>query len=45
MMKGRLTAGEGGETPINNSITLYEELKQRHPEFINGIERKVNNPT
>lgn len=31
----------GGETPINNSIVLYEELKKRHPEFIDGIEEKV----
>ncbi|KAL1955321.1 hypothetical protein VTO42DRAFT_8661 [Malbranchea cinnamomea] len=36
-------AGEpetGGETPINNSIVLYEELKARHPEFIEKIEKK-----
>lgn len=31
----------GGETPINNSIALYEELKKRHPEFIEEIEKKV----
>lgn len=32
---------EGGETPINNSIILYRRLKERHPEFIEEIEKKV----
>lgn len=31
----------GGETPINNSIVLYEQLKERHPEFIEELEKKV----
>ncbi|KAH8600919.1 hypothetical protein B0O99DRAFT_736933 [Bisporella sp. PMI_857] len=30
----------GGETPINNSITLCHALKERHPEFIEEIEKK-----
>jgi len=31
----------GGETPINNSITLYDALKKEVPEFIEEIEQKV----
>jgi hypothetical protein len=31
----------GGQTPINNSITLYGALKKEVPEFIEEIERKV----
>jgi hypothetical protein len=31
----------GGETPINNSIVLYQGLKEKHPEFIEEIEKKV----
>jgi hypothetical protein len=30
----------GGETPINNSVVLYKELKERHPEFIEELEKK-----
>ncbi|KAF2711035.1 Clavaminate synthase-like protein, partial [Pleomassaria siparia CBS 279.74] len=30
----------GGETPINNSIILYQRLKAKHPEFIHAIEEK-----
>jgi hypothetical protein len=30
----------GGETPINNSIVLYRQLKEKHPEFIEEIEKK-----
>ncbi|KAG6361042.1 hypothetical protein INS49_009261 [Diaporthe citri] len=30
----------GGETPINNSIILYRRLKERHPEFIEEVEKK-----
>ncbi|KAF2011585.1 Clavaminate synthase-like protein [Aaosphaeria arxii CBS 175.79] len=30
----------GGETPINNSIILYQQLKEKHPEFIKEIEEK-----
>ncbi|EOD52259.1 putative taurine catabolism dioxygenase protein [Neofusicoccum parvum UCRNP2] len=30
----------GGETPINNSIVLYRQLKEKHPEFIDEIEKK-----
>lgn len=30
-----------GETPINNSIAFYEELRKRHPEFVEEIEQKV----
>jgi hypothetical protein len=32
---------EGGETPINNSIILYQRLKEKHPEFIKNVEEKV----
>jgi len=32
----------GGETPINNSITLYKALKETYPEFIEEVERKVS---
>ncbi|KAK7706878.1 hypothetical protein SLS63_013871 [Diaporthe eres] len=31
---------KGGETPINNSIILYRRLKDRHPEFIDELEKK-----
>ncbi len=31
----------GGETPINNSIILYQRLKEKHPEFIEAVEEKV----
>jgi alpha-ketoglutarate-dependent taurine dioxygenase len=31
----------GGETPINNSITLYRALKERYPRFIEEVETKV----
>lgn len=31
----------GGETPINNSITLYKELQKRYPEFLSELEKKV----
>lgn len=31
----------GGETPINNSIILYEALKNKYPEFIEEVEKKV----
>ena len=31
----------GGETPINHSVTLFEYLKGRHPEFIEELEKKV----
>lgn len=30
----------GGETPINNSIVLYRQLKEKHPEFIQQLEEK-----
>ncbi|KAL2816971.1 taud/tfda taurine catabolism dioxygenase [Aspergillus granulosus] len=30
----------GGETPINNSVILYERLAQRHPEFIAELQQK-----
>ncbi|KAF6802995.1 taurine catabolism dioxygenase [Colletotrichum sojae] len=30
----------GGETPINNSIVLYQRLKEKHPEFISALEEK-----
>ncbi|KAH6680003.1 hypothetical protein F5X68DRAFT_156502, partial [Plectosphaerella plurivora] len=30
----------GGETPINNSIILYQRLKERHPDFIQAVEEK-----
>ncbi|KAK5661146.1 hypothetical protein OQA88_11037 [Cercophora sp. LCS_1] len=30
----------GGETPINNSIILYNHLKERHPEFIEEVEKR-----
>lgn len=30
----------GGETPINNSLVLYQQLKQRHPDFIQEIEKQ-----
>jgi hypothetical protein len=33
--------GVGGETPINNSIILYESLKAKHPEFIRELREKV----
>lgn len=36
-----LTKRPGGETPINNSITLYDSLQQRAPEFIKVVEEKV----
>ena len=36
-----LISGIGGETPINNSIVLYEKLKEKHPEFIEEVEKKV----
>lgn len=32
----------GGETPINNSIILYQRLKERHPDFIEAVEQKVS---
>jgi hypothetical protein len=31
----------GGETPINNSIILYDALKAEFPEFINEIEKRA----
>ncbi|KAK0643287.1 hypothetical protein B0T16DRAFT_391837 [Cercophora newfieldiana] len=30
----------GGETPINNSILLYNHLKEKHPEFLEEVEKK-----
>ncbi|KAJ9139516.1 Clavaminate synthase-like protein [Coniochaeta hoffmannii] len=30
----------GGETPINNSVILYKQLKERHPDFIEELEKK-----
>ncbi|KAF5010271.1 hypothetical protein FDECE_3556 [Fusarium decemcellulare] len=30
----------GGETPINNSVVLYQKLKEKHPEFIEEVEKK-----
>ncbi|KAJ9132116.1 Clavaminate synthase-like protein [Pleurostoma richardsiae] len=30
----------GGETPINNSVILYQRLKEKHPVFINELEKK-----
>ncbi|KAK4448321.1 hypothetical protein QBC34DRAFT_465651, partial [Podospora aff. communis PSN243] len=30
----------GGETPINNSILLYNHLREKHPEFIEEVEKK-----
>ncbi|TDZ67515.1 Clavaminate synthase-like protein [Colletotrichum trifolii] len=30
----------GGETPINNSVVLYRRLKEKHPEFIDQLEKK-----
>ena len=36
-----LISGTGGETPINNSIVLYQKLKETHPEFIEEVEKKV----
>ncbi|KAK1826184.1 taurine catabolism dioxygenase [Podospora conica] len=33
-------AEEGGETPINHSVTLYEHLKGKHPEFVEELEKK-----
>ncbi|KAL3490021.1 hypothetical protein BJX62DRAFT_238475 [Aspergillus germanicus] len=30
----------GGETPINNSIILYERLLQKYPEFIAALQEK-----
>lgn len=30
----------GGETPINNSIVLYRQLKEKHPELIDELEKK-----
>ncbi|GJC99490.1 taurine catabolism dioxygenase [Colletotrichum higginsianum] len=30
----------GGETPINNSVVLYRRLRERHPDFIDEIEKK-----
>ncbi|KAK5065016.1 hypothetical protein LTR84_000851 [Exophiala bonariae] len=30
----------GGETPVNNSITLYDKLKQQVPDFIKVVEEK-----
>ncbi|SPO06350.1 uncharacterized protein DNG_09039 [Cephalotrichum gorgonifer] len=30
----------GGETPINNSVVLFQRLKERHPEFIEELESK-----
>jgi hypothetical protein len=32
----------GGETPINNSVLLYDSLKKSHPQFIKDLEDKVN---
>ena len=32
---------QGGETPINNSITLYRRLKEKIPKFIEDVEAKV----
>jgi hypothetical protein len=31
----------GGETPINNSIVLYDALKKEFPEFIDEVDKKV----
>ena len=31
----------GGETPINNSVILLEQLKAKHPEFIEELEKRV----
>ncbi|KAL9078947.1 MAG: hypothetical protein Q9157_002131 [Trypethelium eluteriae] len=31
---------QGGETPINSSIVLYERLKETVPEFLNALEAK-----
>lgn len=33
---------KGGETPINNSVLLYDRLKNTHPEFIKEIENRVS---
>ncbi|KAK1755437.1 Clavaminate synthase-like protein [Echria macrotheca] len=33
-------AESGGETPINNSIILYEHLREQHPEFIEEVEKR-----
>ncbi|TDZ22298.1 Clavaminate synthase-like protein [Colletotrichum orbiculare MAFF 240422] len=30
----------GGETPINNSVVLYRRLKEKHPDFIDQLEKK-----
>lgn len=30
----------GGETPINNSVILYRQLKEKHPDFIKEVEEK-----
>jgi len=30
-----------GETPINHSVTLYVHLKEKHPEFVEELEKKV----
>ncbi|KAL3468716.1 hypothetical protein BJX99DRAFT_265894 [Aspergillus californicus] len=30
----------GGETPINNSIILYDRLKKKHPEFFEELEKQ-----
>jgi hypothetical protein len=30
----------GGETPINNSVILYERLLQKHPKFIAALDEK-----
>ncbi|KAL2132254.1 hypothetical protein VTI74DRAFT_4049 [Chaetomium olivicolor] len=30
----------GGETPINNSVVLLSHLRQKHPEFIEELEKK-----
>lgn len=32
----------GGETPINNSIVLYERMKAAYPEFVEEIGRRVS---
>jgi hypothetical protein len=32
----------GGETPINNSIVLYDALKTEFPEFIDEVDKKVS---
>jgi hypothetical protein len=41
LLGGRLILA-GGETPINNSLVLYDALKKEFPEFIDEVDKKVN---